>query len=246
MEYVTYKAMEHIRIAHGKAYFPIVDTNETCNHLRDLEVDTHNILMPAEIKRLIDDMLIHQEIAFDADQDKLFSFVKNNQSHGRLLYTNITYWPMKNPQEYYEDFFLDSSDRILKFKSRNLGNRSGKTEAHVLIKLGLDKIPPRKSTVGHMKDYLIRTSQTKNLAAAIVAKLEKSLRDFENVNPREDNPAMKRARTGTERTLNKFQQLVKYRNNAIRELDNKPDHMPCNDRYDMTSKVLFNMQYGQT
>lgn len=241
---VALKIMQNIRIAQGKTYFTSVNVGEISDILRILGVDTHWSLTTAEVKRKIDEILIHQQIYSDEEPDQFFSFLKSNKSDGRLLYTAITYLPMEeDPQEYYKAYFLNPLDRIIKFMARPLGNNSGKIEAHVLIELGLDQIPPRKKTVGKMRQLLQQSYLTKNFEAVRLAKMKKDLEDYVMGNSMVDHPDRKRYKEAKEYKVKQYEHKMKQRDNVMSELENTPDHTPYTDRYDMTSRVLFNMQY---
>ncbi|GEQ70087.1 hypothetical protein JCM33374_g3763 [Metschnikowia sp. JCM 33374] len=244
-KWLSLLGMRQMKIVQGKAYFPRVLSVQSIEHNVEKINDRKFVNMDAAaLKKSMDSTLIQQKINSIEYPSKFFSFIKPNINEGRLLYTTVTYLSMEDDvtaANYYKRNFLSPPDKIMKYVEQPGPNAAGRMEAHVLIELGSEKLPPRKMTAGRVGDYFKDKLQNQNLEASMIPILEAELAKFEKIELVSAHPDIKNHKANTEDALNEFKTSQKRMNNLVDTFANRPRHAYLDDPKEMVSKIQFKM-----
>ena len=73
---------------------------------------------------------------------------------GSFLWVTVSFFPMKNPKEYFEQVFLTPGDVVTSLVIDENSGTTDRVTVDALIDLVLDKIPPRKLIMDRRKQHL--------------------------------------------------------------------------------------------
>lgn len=256
---VSAHSMENLRVIQDKVYFPeVLDPLRLHSCMEKLEIQCYREITPESLKNSIITNLDNLTINSLESPDQYFTLKKHVMGNGRLLYASVNYLPMKggeNAQTYYARNFLSPHDKILHFslqpirtQTKSQALNQGKSqvarfEAHVLIELGLEKTPPRKITAGRVRDTFAHDYSHWDDGDEQIEWIKSDLKYLDEHYGTLDNPEIKRVKLERQQALHKYETIKRSQNKTVEYLSKFPAHVYLSDRYDMTSQIIFNLQY---
>lgn len=234
--YVALEAMKTIKILKGQAIFAQATKPSAIEQiLLEVTGGTTNYASPDLVRSKMDEMMLDQVFHYIEDPTKTFSFSKSKFGQKTLIYSLVTYFPIGKEiaQEYYQKFFVNPSDKIVKFIPSE--ENTGKVKCHVLIELGLKEIPSQEKAAVSVSEYLMFNQQQKEREAARLQHLREEMKHHENQENQDSEEILI-----LQKRLKELKKRQKRINKRIDDLSKKDGDTIIEDPYDFTSKVVFN------
>lgn len=244
---VSCVSMKDVRVIQNKAYFPkVMDAISIRSIIDTLGVGLLPEITPNLVKATMESFLINRTFPSVEDPEFCFTTKRNKLNAGLFLYVAVSHLPMRNgedAQAYYSKNFLTKIGIVKKFVDYELPNNPDMMEAHALIELTLDKMPPRKLTAGQVRASFESDFSQWHYTDEKIKHLQEDLAYYAKADPTGENPEFKRMKIGTKAILSRIGQVKKDQQEVLNKYAAYDDKVYVSDRYEMITRVLYNAKY---
>ncbi|KAM9917619.1 hypothetical protein OXX59_009216 [Metschnikowia pulcherrima] len=124
-----------------------------CNIAKDLKKHSFITITEWSVSLKISELILGKQFLDLEEPSKFFSLETRPTSSRKFMWVTVTHFRMADPQEYYEQVFLTPLDRVIAWVPNPKASK-GKIQVDVMLELGSDKVPPRKSSMDRQKQHL--------------------------------------------------------------------------------------------
>lgn len=175
----------NLRIIHNKAHFRGTKSSELLQLLErqvpPLVYGEHRLNWVGEastqdICEKIHDLMSKNGEMEDPELRARFAFTKSELTLENFLWAKVLYKPTSRAQLYFKNNFLNPHDKILLWLNRDKIQATWE-QADVLVRLGLDMVPPKRATVDRIRrnlKYALQKSPSKRKLSAVVSSIERA------------------------------------------------------------------------
>lgn len=235
----------NVRFIKNKAYFMCAKSIHTIKYITTHIVPRfhrNNIITQNEVTERVYDLLFKRQI-FDTDNTgKFFTLEKSPSPSGRFLWATVSYLPMSNPQDYFEQSFLTPGDVITSWSPDNSSSPNGKETADVMIDLILDKTPPRRLIMDRIKQQLQHVISS-NKFDGLIKKDKEKLNEMLDDNDGVASPATESLREAIARAEIKATRFKGRVLEVIASTQQQRQYEPREDPAQMTCIIEYNEQF---
>ncbi|PVH16397.1 uncharacterized protein CXQ87_004688 [Candidozyma duobushaemuli] len=135
-------------------------------------IDCHH----ESLDKKIHDLMSKNGEMEDPELRARFAFTKSELTLENFLWAKVLYKPTSRAQSYFKNNFLNPHDKILSWLNRDKIQATWE-QADVLVRLGLDMVPPKRATVDRIRrnlKYALQKSPSKRKLSAVVSSIERA------------------------------------------------------------------------
>ena len=235
VEYAANRRIANAEVLRGQILIPfIADSLSVVFAEVSTSKDARNIFSRMVSDKIVS-LLTDDATFLGADERRLFSLEKNQQTVPFAI-IQVNHRPETYAKQYFEDHFLLRADQIMKLIREKLNAVNTNCTVTVLVRLGTDKIPPRKMDQDRLRQNLLC-----DLNSIFAKYIRDRLRDEINLLNRfcSEDPRTPQLIQTRQDVLNHYDRTVRSCEDGLRLLPEKRSHKYEPDPIQMKTEILY-------